>query len=410
MGGRGWWTDAWWRDAAQSGLLHIANHSWDHNHDSLPASFSQGVRRGTFWTIDSEPLADHEIRRAADYLRAHAPNPGTALFAFPYGQAARYLVDEYFPRHGEELGVKAAFVARPMFLERETSRWEIPRFVCGRDWTSPAGLQAILDAAASRRSWVPVRGQGNTMPEFRDFYATHVDPIPGWLHMEAALLTSHLAGAQRKLEVAGPTLEIGLYRGKYLSVLYQLSRPDELVIGVDLFIGATVKQEPVRLVEANIAAACGDHDRLRVIVADSLKLTSETLLAESNGARFRFVSIDGGHTRELVLHDLEVAYPILAAGGIMALDDAFNFGTPGVIEGIAEFFLRHKPRLAPFACCYNKLFVTTPDFHARYLEATLKFVDEIDLPANERTREHRKGDREGGFTPELFGYEIVAFV
>jgi len=60
--GKGWWTDGWWKAAIDSGLMHIANHSWDHNHDALPPSFSQGVRRGTFLNITSERLADHEIR------------------------------------------------------------------------------------------------------------------------------------------------------------------------------------------------------------------------------------------------------------------------------------------------------------------------------------------------------------
>ena len=94
----------------------------------------------------------------------------------------------------------------------------------------------------------------------------------------------------------------------------------------------------------------------------------------------------------------------------MALDDAFNFGTPGVIEGIAEFFFRHKPALAPFAQCYNKLFVTTPDFHARYLGATLQFVEEMALPTCERTRAQRRENQTYDFTPMMFGYEVVPFI
>ena len=58
--------------------------------------------------------------------------------------------------------------------------------------------------------------------------------------------------------------------------------------------------------------------------------------------------------------------------GFVADTDVFNHSTPGVTEGVWEFFYRSRrrlfrtgPRLAPFAQCYNKLFVTTPDFHAR---------------------------------------------
>jgi len=144
MIGKGWWNDAWWKDAIASGLMHIGNHSWDHNHEALPESFSQGVRRGTFTTVATEALADHEIRQAAEYLRARAPNPGIELFAYPYGESNPYLAGEYFPRHGEALGIRAAVTDRAGFLEDATSRWEIPRFMCARDWTTPEELQAIL--------------------------------------------------------------------------------------------------------------------------------------------------------------------------------------------------------------------------------------------------------------------------
>ena len=108
--------------------------------------------------------------------------------------------------------------------------------------------------------------------------------------------------------------------------------------------------------------------------------------------------------------DLENASPLLQPGGIMALDDAFNFGTPGVIEGITDFFREAKPALAPFAVCYNKLFVTTPDYHERYVRATLDFLDEaIWLPTCERTLEYRRGNQVGAFTPTMFGYEVVPF-
>jgi peptidoglycan/xylan/chitin deacetylase (PgdA/CDA1 family) len=427
MIGKGWWTDAWWPAAAGSGLMHIGNHSWDHHHEALPASFSLGVPRGTFLSINSKGLADHEIRRAAEYLREQAPNPGTALFAYPYGEANSYLTRDYFPCYGAQMGIKAAFIARAGFLEPGTGRWEIPRFICGRDWTSPAELQAILDAAAeAQRVWVPVRqpGQVKMSPpgagsasnagagrEFHEFLASRVESIPGWLHTEAALLTAHLAHVQHSLQMVGPTLEIGVFKGKYLSVLYKLSRPDEIVVGVDFFAGFSSMQDGVDIVRANIAEACGDQARLRIVVADSMQLTSDRIAEETGGAGFRFISIDGGHTRELVLHDLELAYPLLQRGGIIALDDAFNYTTPGVIEGIAGFFLRHKPELAPFALCYNKMFVTTPDFHARYLRETSKFLDEASwLPTQERTLDRRRDNQAGGFTPAIFGYEVIPFL
>ena len=79
--GKGWWSDAWWPDAVRSGAIHLANHSWTHNHDKLPPSLRRSSSANTFLTIDSREAADYEIRTAADFLRQCAPNPGTGLFA-----------------------------------------------------------------------------------------------------------------------------------------------------------------------------------------------------------------------------------------------------------------------------------------------------------------------------------------
>ena len=420
MVGLGWWSDDWWPEAVRGGLMHIASHSWDHNHDALPESFSLGVPRGTFSCITSARLADHEIRKAAEYLRRHADNPGAALFAYPYGEANAYLAEEYLPSHAAEMGIRAAFTGRAGFWEPQSDRWEIPRFVCGRDWTSPGELGALLEVAAGKSpAWLPVGGGapiaepagGTAAGRFLKFLRARVEAIPGWMHPEAALLTAHLTQAQRSSGIGGPVLEIGVFKGKYLSVLYKLSAPDEAVVGVDLFVGATDKAPAADAVRAHIAAACGDNSRLRILVADSLELDSAKLARESGESRFRFVSIDGGHTKELVRRDLETAHPLLQPGGIIALDDVFNFGTPGVAEGVTEFFLERKPALAPFAICYNKVFVTTPDFHARYLRETLGFLEESPwLSTSRKTLARRRENGASDFTPMLFGYEVVPFM
>jgi SAM-dependent methyltransferase len=251
----------------------------------------------------------------------------------------------------------------------------------------------------------------NASGTFREFLAARVEPIPGWLNTEASELTERIVDAQREAGITGPVLEIGVFKGKYLSVLYRLSRAPEAVVGVDLFLGADDVNAVARSVRANIAAACGDASRLRIVVEDSLRLTARRVRDEAGADAFRFISIDGGHTRELVYHDLAVAAEVLMPGGVIALDDAFNHTTPGVIEGITEYFFRNTPALAPFAHCYNKLFVTTPDCHARYLAQTWRFVETATwLPTHERTLSARTGNAAVGFVPHMFGYQIVPFL
>ena len=99
---------------------------------------------GTFRSIDSYALAEDEIAHATAHLRRVAPNPGDRLFAYPYGESNDYLVRDYFPRNHVRIGVDAAFAdgAKPMSVGDD--RWSLPRFICGRDWSSPDGLEALL--------------------------------------------------------------------------------------------------------------------------------------------------------------------------------------------------------------------------------------------------------------------------
>ena len=144
MIGAGWWNDAWWPEAIASGLMHVASHSWDHNHDFLPEALSQPVERGTFHSIATQALADIEIGEAQRYLQRMAPNPGTGLFAYPYGHANRFLVEEYLPRHGEALGLVAAFGDSARAVTRHENRWNLPRFVRGPHWNDRAQLARLL--------------------------------------------------------------------------------------------------------------------------------------------------------------------------------------------------------------------------------------------------------------------------
>jgi peptidoglycan/xylan/chitin deacetylase (PgdA/CDA1 family) len=144
MIGAGWWNDDWWQPAIASGLMGIANHSWDHNHPLSTGSPADGRRRGTFDSIADFARAEGEIARAADHLRRVAANPAQSLFAYPYGDANAYLAEEYFPVHGIRIGVDAAFTSAGLPITESSERWRLPRYTCGQHWTTPGELDALL--------------------------------------------------------------------------------------------------------------------------------------------------------------------------------------------------------------------------------------------------------------------------
>ena len=147
MLGRGWWGDDWWRDAIASGLMGIGSHSWDHNHEAIATSPFPHIARGAFTPIDTKELADYQIAQAQRFLAGHAPNPDARLFAYPYGPHSDYLVKEYFPRYAAKLGIDACLGDEARPWTTQANRWEVPRFVHGRDWHEPQELVRLLDDA-----------------------------------------------------------------------------------------------------------------------------------------------------------------------------------------------------------------------------------------------------------------------
>ena len=188
-----------------------------------------------------------------------------------------------------------------------------------------------------------LRGSGNSPI----FLAARVEPIPGWLHPEAALLTAHMAAAQHAQGVAGPTLEdrglqgqvsLGALPGRTARRGRGRRGPLHRRAGLRAIV-ATVR--------SNVAAACGEAARLRIVVADSLELTSERVLAEGDGQPFPVREHRWGTHAAAGLPRPGDLRPVLRDGGIIALDDIFNFLVPGVMEGINAFFLQRKPGLRP---------------------------------------------------------------
>jgi peptidoglycan/xylan/chitin deacetylase (PgdA/CDA1 family) len=139
-----WIGEHWWQAAVASGHFHVANHGWDHLSPSVTPVAQHEGRSGSFKLVSTFADADTQVRVAHDYIAAKAPNPGTALYAYPYGDPSDYLVDEYLPLHGPRGGTLAAFVGGAAPVHARSPRWRLPRYICGMDWRSTDELAAIV--------------------------------------------------------------------------------------------------------------------------------------------------------------------------------------------------------------------------------------------------------------------------
>ena len=142
MIGMGWWGDDWWHAAQTSGLMEIANHSWDHNHGVLD---NNNTNDDSFRCINNKLTCDLQIKHANEFLNQFMGNNNkAAYFAYPYGDFSEYLRHEYLPVFGPEIGLKAAFTTKAKHANKLTDRWAMPRYVCNNDWQNTHQLEKIL--------------------------------------------------------------------------------------------------------------------------------------------------------------------------------------------------------------------------------------------------------------------------
>lgn len=141
------WRDTWWKEASESGILEIANHSWDHTHPTLEHVAQRDQQKGTFHGIDNPADADAQIVRANEYIDRVTGGRAVPLFAYPYGDTPDYLLRDYFPNQMARHKMLAAFSTAGDYATPHSGRWNIPRFVCGPHWKRPEDLERILRGA-----------------------------------------------------------------------------------------------------------------------------------------------------------------------------------------------------------------------------------------------------------------------
>jgi hypothetical protein len=140
--------ERWWKPAQDDGLIDIENHSWDHLHPCVQSVAQAGQQKGDFRAIRCDEDAERQVAASADYIDRVLEGTGhrARLFAYPYGHVNGFLSRDYLPRCAHRHRMKAAFADDARCWIDGTHRFEIPRFVCGKAWTSPGELAALLDS------------------------------------------------------------------------------------------------------------------------------------------------------------------------------------------------------------------------------------------------------------------------
>lgn len=242
--------------------------------------------------------------------------------------------------------------------------------------------------------------------------------IEGWMADEAADLTSRLFQWQRPMQAVTGVLELGVFKGRYLSLLASLAQGTGApVVGVDAFTSRVGEQIPQAdrdyardVALATVAALAPGGEPPTLLVAFTADVDLRTLRGLVPGG-YSFISVDAGHLAADVQADLAMVGQLVTEHTIIAADDVFNPQTPGVMEGLCRYFGAH-PRtvLAPFAWAGNKLFLCHWETHATLLAYVHGLLhDPAAPPYVAKSRAAYAHNQRLAFAPSLFGYEMFAF-
>jgi predicted O-methyltransferase YrrM len=183
--------------------------------------------------------------------------------------------------------------------------------------------------------------------------------VHGWFEPESAEVMALLLEHQVAVGPHGGVAEIGVHHGRSFLLLANGLAPGESGVALDVFERQEDNQDGSgrgdrERFEDNLRRWAPDAD-VTVVSRSSLEVSSEE--APDVFGAVRMFSVDGGHTAAITRHDLELAEACVVEGGVVVLDDLLNGHWLGVLTGAAAYLL-DRPRLAPFACSPNKLYLT----------------------------------------------------
>jgi len=223
---------------------------------------------------------------------------------------------------------------------------------------------------------------GNRLERFDAYQRDGWKDVNGWLYDGAFQLTVLLDRCQKRAGVQGHLGEIGVYQGKFFILLALITRAEERAVAVDLFDDNHPNGPYYDALMENIDIHIGSRGWVNVVGQDSTTLNADTF-CELAGGSYRMISIDGGHTADIVQSDLRVAQESLSTGGLILLDDYFDRKFPGVSEGTCRFFLQDNPTVAPFAITGNKVFLACKKHQRDYFEFARDIAGEAMLSEQE---------------------------
>lgn len=210
-----------------------------------------------------------------------------------------------------------------------------------------------------------------------DYNFTHFfGNVEGWINKNVAIdILDAIDAFQKKSNVHGAVMEIGVHHGKFFIPIHNKIRGAECSYAVDLFDMQALNIDrsgrgDKHVFCSNMQKYAKMPEKCIVVQSDSTTWDYSEVVNNQQqiNQRLRIISIDGSHTMNATVIDLIECEKRLVSGGVIFVDDYNNVHWPGVACGVSKFYLQTSPRIAPFFLGLNKLILCHTTWHKKYFE------------------------------------------
>jgi hypothetical protein len=170
------------------------------------------------------------------------------------------------------------------------------------------------------------------------YIAEGYDTVRGMSSRFAATICGHIIRRQSELGIKGHIAEIGTFEGRFFIAMALGTAGDEHALGIDTFNWPN--DGLLDLFHSHCARLGLARERYTAIKANVRDLSARDITAAVGGP-VRFWHIDGDHSREALLADLDLAEATLHPQGMICLDDMLHPGYPLLIVAVHEWMERH---------------------------------------------------------------------
>ena len=209
------------------------------------------------------------------------------------------------------------------------------------------------------------------------YIAEGYEAVRGMSSAFAATICGHVIRRQTALGITGHIAEIGTFEGRFFIAMALGLADGEHALGIDTFDWPN--EGLLDLFHSHCARLGLAREHYTAIKGNVRELSPDDIRKALGGRgtdKVRFWHLDGDHSREQLLADLDLALATLHPRGMICLDDMLHPGYPLLVVAVYEWLERH-PDMRVLAVIDREDIVAAAKFMVCHKDAVVLYEQDL---------------------------------